>query len=437
MDDTTPTFNLKVVLRETGIKPDTLRAWERRYGLPEPDRTAGGHRLYSQRDIDIIKWLIARQDEGLSISKAVKLWRSLLAEGNDPLYIPAYQTADAMSVPATTTSSLVEFRQSWIDACLRFDEPTAERVLTQAFAIYPVATVCIEVLQKGLAEIGDLWYGNEATVQQEHFASALTLRRLNALIAAAPAPNRLGRVLVACPAGEEHTFAPLLLTLLLRYQGWDVVYLGANVPLARFASTVETVKPNLVVLTAQLLRTAATLLEVAQLLTEKGIPVAFGGYVFNLIPDLRDRIPGHFLGEQIQESVQTVGKILTFTPPGQAGKPVSEVYERATAVYRQKRAAIEAETWQRMAANNIPYEHVSLANTHLSDDIMAALHLGDMVYLGSQLNWTKQLISNYDLPANWLEDYLNAYHQAADRHLNGDGRPIVNWLDQVKSQLES
>jgi DNA-binding transcriptional MerR regulator len=143
MNETTPTFNLKVVLRETGIKPDTLRAWERRYGLPEPQRTSGGHRLYSQRDIDIIKWLIARQDEGLSISKAVKLWRSLKEEGNDPLYMAAYQTADTPALTTTTSSNFSEIRQNWIQACLRFDEPSAERILTQAFAIYPVAMVCI------------------------------------------------------------------------------------------------------------------------------------------------------------------------------------------------------------------------------------------------------------------------------------------------------
>jgi DNA-binding transcriptional MerR regulator len=74
--DETPTFNLKAVIQETGLKPDTLRAWERRYGLPSPKRTPGGHRLYSGRDIDMLKWLIARQEEGLSISRAVELWRA-------------------------------------------------------------------------------------------------------------------------------------------------------------------------------------------------------------------------------------------------------------------------------------------------------------------------------------------------------------------------
>ena len=86
---TTPTYNLKAVIKETGIAADTLRAWERRYGLPMPGRTPGGHRLYSKRDIEIIKWLMAKQGEGLSISRAVDLWNELTESGQDPLPAPS------------------------------------------------------------------------------------------------------------------------------------------------------------------------------------------------------------------------------------------------------------------------------------------------------------------------------------------------------------
>jgi len=83
-----PLFNLGAVVRQTGLKPDTVRAWERRYNLPTPQRSDGGHRLYSQRDVDTIRWLIARQREGLSISRAAELWRQIEAEGRDPLVAP-------------------------------------------------------------------------------------------------------------------------------------------------------------------------------------------------------------------------------------------------------------------------------------------------------------------------------------------------------------
>ena len=58
----TPIYNLKVVLKETGLKPDVLRAWERRYGIPTPERSQGGHRLYSEFDIALLKWLVVRQN---------------------------------------------------------------------------------------------------------------------------------------------------------------------------------------------------------------------------------------------------------------------------------------------------------------------------------------------------------------------------------------
>ena len=186
--DLTPTYNLKAVVRETGLKPDTLRAWERRYGIPEPDRTGGGHRLYSQHDINTLKWLLARQDEGLSISRAVALWHSLLAEGRNPLHVypAAHEGEPAAYVPLEPGGAIVELRRAWVEACLAFDERRAEAVLNQTFSYYAPETVCFELLQKALVEIGEGWYNGRLSVQQEHFTSALALRRLRK----APSPCR-------------------------------------------------------------------------------------------------------------------------------------------------------------------------------------------------------------------------------------------------------
>ncbi len=89
-----PTLNMSAVVQATGVQPDTLRAWERRYGLPEPGRSEGGHRLYSRRDVEIVKWLRDRQEEGLRISQAVELWQTLQSEGRDPLHMPRFATGE-------------------------------------------------------------------------------------------------------------------------------------------------------------------------------------------------------------------------------------------------------------------------------------------------------------------------------------------------------
>ncbi len=145
-------YNLKAVLKETGIKPDVLRAWERRYGLPMPQRSPGGHRLYSEHDIGVIKWLLSRQEEGLSISHAVEMWNEKLVNGVNPLLV---LNESAQPVGLSTTRhplvSLVgidELRSRWLAACLNFNETAAELTLNQAFALYPVERSWFALVRK-------------------------------------------------------------------------------------------------------------------------------------------------------------------------------------------------------------------------------------------------------------------------------------------------
>jgi len=428
-----PTYNLKVVIRETGIKPDTLRAWERRYGLPEPDRTAGGHRLYSEYDIETIKWLSERQDEGLRINRAVALWREIEESGQDPL--TSLPLAGTGSLPATADiqvgEKLSEFKAGWVDACLAFDEPRAEYILAQAFARYPVETVCLEVLRGGLSQIGNLWYAGEASAQQEHFASALAIRRLDALMTAAPMPNRNIRLLVACPAGENHIFSPLMISLFLRYRGYEVVYLGANVPLTQLKETVNETKPRLVIMSAQTLGSAASLNQAAQELYGTGVPVAYGGIIFNQNKSLQDRIPGYFLGESLESVVQNVESILSSKQPLPAPEKPDEAYQLALSHFRESQAELDAYVWKNICANGMKEYQLELANEFLGRDISAALSLGDMNYLEYEVEWIKMLLNNYNIPLELLPDYLNIYRAGLSEVLDENGKPIIDWMDQL------
>jgi DNA-binding transcriptional MerR regulator len=434
--DQTPTFNLKVVVRETGLRPDTLRAWERRYGLPQPRRTGGGHRLYSQRDIDTLKWLISRQNEGLSVSRAVDLWRKLEAEGQDPLQAMAHAISAPgfLAVPHLEGDMLVELRRAWLSACLAFDEQRAEQVLAQAFALYPPEVACFELLQKGLAEVGAGWYRGEVTVQQEHFASELAVRRLEALLGATPSPTHSDRTLVACPPQEEHTFSPLLLTLLVRRRGRQVFFFGPNVPLAHMETTVTAVKPRLVILAAQQLHTAARLLEMADLLHRRGVLVAFGGRVFNTLPALRSRIPGHFLGERLELAPQVVEQLLTSPHPPAPAQVAAESYRLALAHFRERQALIKAQVWGAMQPSGISYEVLNIAEAYLADNIAAALAFGDMDLMQADLAWVEALLRNRRLPAERLHHYLRVYRQAARAHLDERGAPLLEWLGHVSER---
>ncbi len=424
-----PAFNLKAVLRETGLAADTLRAWERRYGLPTPQRTAGGHRLYSQYDIETIKWLIARQAEGLSISRAVDRWNELIGSGTDPL---AESFSTNMLVPQSSSfagdSTLDSLRVEWIAACMNFSETHAEQTLNKAFSISPVESVCIEVLQKGMSEIGALWYENRASVQQEHFASGLAMRRLDALLSASPAPTRPQTVLVGCPPGEWHTFTPLLLSLLLRRRGFNVIYLGANVPGDRFAETAIKVKANLVILVAQTLSSAAHLQHTALALTTQHVTTAFGGRIFNLRESMVDHIPGHFLGKSLELSIQEVEEVLKGKKSTREIKTASQKHLVALHAFVAKRSHIESTIKERIQPLLVAPENLNTGIHFLGDNIAAALQLGDLDHLSEEMEWLKSLLHMYESEPQELSHFMKAYSDAVDEHINGQGEPIKTWL---------
>jgi methanogenic corrinoid protein MtbC1 len=431
-----PRYNLSFVIQETGIKADTLRAWERRYQLPQPQRTEGGHRLFSEYDIQTIKWLMARQKESMSISRAVRLWRDIESQGQDPLS-PTF--TDSTRVPKTPRTqsgmeSLTNIRNAWIQACLNYDESTADGLLTQAFAQFPLETVCVEILQAGLSMIGMLWYQGEASVQQEHFASELANRRIHALIAGAPNPFRNKTILVGCPLGENHTFSALLTTLFLRYRSWKVVYLGANVPKEQLIETIEATRPDLVVMVAMRLTTSAALLNTTLMLGKIDIPVAFGGWIFEHVPGLSNRIPGYYLGRDILEAISNIENLLTGSMPKVEFDSGRDDFDATISHFIEKKHLIEIETLDSIKERfgvEIPLTNIQEANEYLAQDMIAALTLGDLSLIQSNVEWVENLISNHDVPGDLLFNYLLAYYEASQTNLDEPGDPIIEWLASI------
>jgi len=421
---TTPAFNLKVVLKETGIRPDTLRAWERRYGLPKPQRSAGGHRLYSQRDIETIKWLMARQEEGLSIARAIELFRSQIAQGNDPLE----QIEPPPSQPITTPGTLESLRQEWVDACLAFDEKKAEGLLNQAFALFPLETVITDILQYAMIQVCDQWYQNDISVQQEHFASALVQRRLNSLIAACPAPTRSEVILIANPPNEQHLIPILMLNLFLRRRGFGVVDLGANVPVAKFDETVGRIKPHLVILSSQRLSTVAAMLEVILSLHPLKTQIAYGGRIFNLLPRLVELIPAHYLGKTLDEAVRNIERLVSQRPPLPTPPAVLQTYHQTAEVFRHHRPQLEARLFEGLGKYALPEEYLRTAIEDFSDVLHSALAIGDLDAIQPELEWLRGLLHQHHLPDSILVPFLLGYAQALQSMGTSQLAPLIDWL---------
>lgn len=429
MEEKAPAYNLKVVTKETGLTPATLRAWERRYGLFKPQRSPGGHRLYSEDEINLLKWLVEKQKEGLSISRAVDLWRSQAARSQE--------TAPSLSIsqvtPMMNEGMLNQLSQNWYEACLAFNEPEAELVIAKALAIASPEAVCTHVLQKGLAEIGRGWYAGTVSVQQEHFASSLVARRLNALFAVSPVPSRSGRLLVACPPGEYHDLALLMLAFILRWQGWEMIYLGADIPLDRLNSTLQATAPNLVLSAAQTLPGAASLMELAEFVNSRSIPLAFGGGIFNEINELSERIPGYFLGQNVEIAPQVIEHLLTYHPSTPVSRPLPPAYAVALAGFKEHEALIVTRVQQIMQSSQVASRQVETANVNFCRAVIAALALGDIYLLDYSIRWLNGFLVNHGVPPAFALQYYQAFRQAVQEQPGFQAGPLMEWLARFET----
>jgi DNA-binding transcriptional MerR regulator len=421
-------YTLKAVMRETGLTSAILHAWERRYGLFTPERSQGGHRLFSQEEINLLKWLVARKNEGQSIGQAVALWRS---QTDQALTLNQY----APSVQAFHEAgggTLDELRKNWFSACLAYNEPEAELAMAKALAVASPEVVCTQMLQKGLAELGEGWYTGRVSIQQEHFASALVARRLNALFAIAPMPTHPGRLLAACPPGESHDLSLLMLAFILRWRGWEMIYLGANVSLERLDDTLQATSPQLVLSVAQTLPGAASLSELADLVNTHSIPLAFGGGIFNRIAGLTEHIPGHFLGRQLDTVPQAIERLLSSRPSQPDTQALPLAYAKALAGFKEKQALIVTRVRQIIQSNPIDPRHVEMANTAFTQAIVAALALGDIRYLDYSVEWLNGLLENYGLAPALAVQYYKAYHQALLEQPGLQAGPVLEWLSRFE-----
>jgi methanogenic corrinoid protein MtbC1 len=373
----------------------------------------------------------------MSISRAIELWKSLVASGEDPTLV-ARPSDDKrpVAMPQFTLGELhqvEELREAWIEACLAFDRERAEGVLTRAFALFPPELVCVQLLQHGLVKIGERWYLGEVTVQQEHFASALSLQRLENLIASSASPWRPEKIIVATAEGDYHTFGSLLFTFLLRRQGWNVIYLGASVPAHELETVIDQVRPHLVILIAQRLHTAATLKDAAQLLQSQRVDLAFGGAAFSQIEHPQRFIPGHFLGHSLEEGLEKVYSLLAHEAEVPFLSAKTRSWLAAVERYTECRAMIEATVRAAFVTAGKPTGQLASINSEFARAIEAALRLGDINLLASDFNGVQDLLISFRWPSDLLKEYLVAYQRAARIHLTDSASVITEWLERVMS----
>ena len=214
------------------MSAELLRAWERRYGLLSPTRTAGGFRLYGDDDERRVRRMLANLDSGLSAAEGARL---ALAESDEARRAGGRRRRQPGGCGDQLRSALDLLRRAGAHAAL-------DRLLST----FTLETVLRDVVLPYLHELGERWQRGEASIAQEHFASVLLRGRLLGLARGwGSGGSRLA--LLACLPGEQHDLGLICFGLALRGQGWRITFLGPDTPLATIAETTRLLRPALVV----------------------------------------------------------------------------------------------------------------------------------------------------------------------------------------------
>jgi len=276
-------LNIAALAQRTGIPPDTLRKWEQRYRILQPDRTAGGQRRYTERDVARVEWLRERLDEGYRIGEAARL---LGAIGVDP----GRKSGDHLG--------------GILDA-VDGGEPAEIGIrLDQAFALLGVDDTLSEVLQPLLRMVGERWENGTLSVADEHLVSEAVRARLGHLLGDAGGGVR-GVAVLACAPGERHELGLMMAAIALRRDGWKVVYLGADTPLSDALALATRLDSRVLGLS---LANAKRADAVEQVLDGDGLPeglvlVVGGGGASDAVAK---RLGGIYAGTELDRAVEAV-----------------------------------------------------------------------------------------------------------------------------------
>lgn len=284
-EDTSPgLYAISTVSALTGVNSVTLRAWERRYGLLKPRRTPSGHRLYSEEDVSQIRSICQMLDEGIAISQVARA-----------LQTPEHATSQPGNEPWQ------RYISQMLLATSSFNEAVLEDIYNEAMSLYPVEVVTRQLLLPLLREFGERWEASDCGIAEEHFFSVFMRNKLGARFHHRNRQNTAPRLVIACMPGEQHEFGLLLLALSLHARGYQLIMLGADMPLSQLPQVAARTQSQGIILSGSVDIGSEPLQQELSALTRQcnDIPVFIGGPISTLHSDAIEQSQVIPLGEEL------------------------------------------------------------------------------------------------------------------------------------------
>ncbi len=293
----TPTgrYRIQAVAETTGVPAATLRQWERRYGVPSPDRTASSYRVYSDADVEDIQRMQALAATGVSPSEAARIITAERAAAERPT------RGDADAAPPTAGATVddvdpyLDLRRRLLTAIEGYDHATLASTCRRLLYMDGATTLFERVVAPVMREVGQRWHQGTLTVAQEHLASEAIGQVVRQLLPVVQPPDDAPTALLACFRDELHTLPLYGVAFRLAHARHRTVVLGARTPPDALAAAVARIEPTLVGLST----TVAPPIDTAQVLVEAyaaacgDVPWVVGGRGARAIEPLVIAAGGH------------------------------------------------------------------------------------------------------------------------------------------------
>jgi MerR family transcriptional regulator, light-induced transcriptional regulator len=275
-----------VAAERTGLTPELLRVWERRYGAVRPGRSEGGHRLYSDAHIHPLRLLAQATAAGRAIGGVASLGdaelQRLVREDREAL---TERRRAQQNTPGAASAADPLARQAF-ELTMELDPMGLERLLRRSATVLGVPLFLELVLVPLLVRVGEAWHAGEASPAQEHLGSVVCRRVLTSLLHAAGHLQDAPVLVVTTPAGERHEMGALIAAVRAGIEGWRIVYLGPDLPAGDIASAAAAVDARAVALSFIAGDAEAAAAEVAELrgLLPPGMALLVGGEAASALP---------------------------------------------------------------------------------------------------------------------------------------------------------
>ncbi len=229
MTNTSPAIDLhpiQVVVRRSGVSADLLRAWEKRYQAVTPSRSDGGHRLYSDADIERLRLIKDAMAGGRRIGDVASLPTEEIAR----LVSEDAAQQQLVAPAATDNEDAAQLLADAIAAVRRADQGTLRVILSRALFTRTPERFTTDIATPFMHELGELWHRGELTPAHEHAASEVMRRLMHDMLGMLPPPDGAPRLVVATLTGQRHEIGALFAATAAALDGWRVTYLGSDLP---------------------------------------------------------------------------------------------------------------------------------------------------------------------------------------------------------------